>query len=45
MKILDSRDGNDDRGVILGFSTATTGEAFLKLAYNDSLKQYEGLSL
>jgi hypothetical protein len=45
MKLLDSWNKTDDRGAILGFSTAVSGEAFLELAYDDSPKQYGGMSL
>ena len=45
MIILDSWDRDDDRGAILGFSTAANGEAFLELAYDIAPKQYAGMSL
>lgn len=45
MNTLESWDRGDDRGAILGFNTATKGEAFLELAYEASPKSYEGLSL
>lgn len=45
MTLLDSWDRDSDRGAILGFSSAATGEAFVELAYDGSPKNYEGLSL
>ena len=45
MRVLDSWDKKDDRGAILGFGSAKTGEAFLELAYSEYLTSFDGLSL
>ena len=45
MNVIDSWDHDNDRGAILGFKSATAGKAFLEVGYNESPRQYEGLSL
>ncbi len=45
MTVLESWDENGDKGVILGLGSSAEGEAFLELAYVETRKTYEGISL
>ncbi len=45
MTVLESWDGEGDRGAILGLDPAAEGQAFLELAYADAPRSYDGLSL
>ena len=45
MTVLESWDENGDKGAILGLGSSAQGEAFLELAYVDTQKTYEGISL
>ena len=45
MKVVDSWDDNGDKGVILGLASSVQNEALLELAYIETPKRYEGISL
>ncbi len=45
MSVLESWDKDGDKGVILGLGSSAQSEAFLELAYVETPKSYEGISL
>jgi len=45
MTVLESWDENGDKGVILGLGSSAEGEAFLELAYVETRRTFEGISL
>lgn len=45
MTVLDEWDDVGDRGAILGFGQATSGEAFVEIAHSESMTGHEGISL
>ncbi len=45
MKVLESWDEKGDKGVILGLGSSAQGEAYLEIAYVESLTPYKGVSL
>lgn len=45
MKVLDSWNEKNDKGVILGLGSSTQSEAYLEIAYVETPKSYEGISL
>ena len=45
MKVLDSWDESGDKGVILGLGSSAQGEAYLEIAYAETPKSHEGISL
>ena len=45
MTVLESWDDNGDKGVILGLGSSAESEAFLELAYVETRRSFEGISL
>jgi len=45
MKVLGSWDEKGDKGVILGLGSSSQSEAYLEIAYVETPKSYEGMSL
>ncbi len=45
MTVLESWDEDGDKGVILGLGSSAEGEAFLELAYVETRRTFEGISL
>ena len=45
MTVLESWDDNGDKGVILGLGSSAESEAFLELAYVETRRTFEGISL
>ena len=45
MKVLDSWDEGNDKGMILGLGPSGRGEAYLEIAHSVSPKRHEGISI
>ncbi len=45
MTVLDTYHENGDKGVIFGLGSSTQGEAFLEIAYVETRRTFEGISL